>query len=608
MAVGARQHAKYLRRRLIIDPPSLSKLRSGDLSLILAVTVWSINHKQLHSARGQESYNAMSGRGPGSGPDNQSYPTCEAARDNLLGYESIPQSYHLPRGPIPFFASSSIERFMNAKSVLDEDSWSKKVFFCDCSKCRKQAGLPGGVENRSNRWDQAALLGEFATLFALLIYLRCPGLIHVFRQHRLFLGPMYLDGEQLTKCLERCKALEPIQMKNIRTEILRTQYQFYLRKLGKSSDIAFIDEREILPITEDGNPAGEGSFGEVYSFDIPGEYVDESLKYLQTNRFARKIFKRPTETEILKEFVLQQLKSERFQHHHLMPALAAFQHGADYFILFEFAQSTLFKLLNSDESIYNTQELWDQVRGLASGMAHLHKNSAASNGTISGSMLHRDIKPANILIVGRVMKIADFGFASYDISTTSGSRPTRASVHEGVSNYSSPPCAEVCEKDDVYSLGAIFSEIACYDVGKGSRVNKYRQSRFEEIEEGQSYKSRRFYSPITRSVKRSVLDQHSSLLEAVREKSNSLDSDGDPWQVFFFQRPLFDLIETMLHEIKTRRPRAESVEDALRKFAEQAENDVEQNPTDRMQHHRVNKWLQTLVADPPGPATIENRL
>ncbi|OWO97801.1 hypothetical protein B2J93_8912 [Marssonina coronariae] len=439
----------------------------------------------------------MSGRGPGSGPDNQSYPTCEAARDNLLGYESIPQSYHLPRGPTPFFASSSIERFMNAKSVLDEDSWSKKVFFCDCSKCRKQAGLPGGVENRSNRWDQAALLGE---------------------------------------------------------------------------------------------------------------YVDESLKYLQTNRFARKIFKRPTETDILKEFVLQQLKSERFQHHHLMPALAAFQHGADYFILFEFAQSTLFKLLNSDESIYNTQELWDQVRGLASGMAHLHKNSAASNGTISGSMLHRDIKPANILIVGRVMKIADFGFASYDISTTSGSRPTRASVHEGVSNYSSPPCAEVCEKDDVYSLGAIFSEIACYDVGKGPRVNKYRQSRFEEIEEGQSYKSRRFYSPITRSVKRSVLDQHSSLLEAVREKSNSLDSDGDPWQVFFFQRPLFDLIETMLHEIKTRRPRAESVEDALRKFAEQADNDVEQNPTDRMQHHRVNKWLQTLVADPPGSATIENRL
>ncbi|CAL3971962.1 unnamed protein product [Diplocarpon coronariae] len=268
-------------------------------------------------------------------------------------------------------------------------------------------------------------------------------------------------------------------MKNIRTEILRTQYQFYLRKLGKSSDIAFIDEREILPITEDGNPAGEGSFGEVYSFDIPGEYVDESLKYLQTNRFARKIFKRPTETEILKEFVLQQLKSERFQHHHLMPALAAFQHGADYFILFEFAQSTLFKLLNSDESIYNTQELWDQVRGLASGMAHLHKNSAASNGTISGSMLHRDIKPANILIVGRVMKIADFGFASYDISTTSGSRPTRASVHEGVSNYSSPPCAEVWKLTS-YKFSRFSDTLRFQGILTGRRI--YNFMSFELIE------------------------------------------------------------------------------------------------------------------------------
>jgi serine/threonine protein kinase len=312
----------------------------------------------------------------------------------------------------------------------------------------------------------------------------------------------------------------------------------------------------------------------------------------------------------MKEFVLQQLKSNDFQHVHLMPALAAFEHGKDYFfILFELAESTLCKLLAGDGTNFSPQELWKQVRGLASGLAYLHGISVEGDEQNNGRMIHRDLKPANVLIVNSVMKIADFGLASYrPWPTTTDSRPTEGSIHEGMNHYSPPPSDETCEKDDVYSLGAIISEIACFDIGKGSRVAEYRQKRFVDSAGGQDNPSRRFYYYGTSDMKESVAEEHNSLLEKVREESKSPHTSLDPWQEFFFQEALFEMIESMLDGSKEKRPKAADVADKLREYSQRADNDVEQNADDRTEHHVVNTWLQTLITAPRRPAELQNRL
>jgi hypothetical protein len=216
----------------------------------------------------------MSGRDPG--PDDLIYPICEQARDILMKYEQTSRSQHLPRGPTTYYPSSDIILF------LKEESRGRKVFLCKCLKCCKQAGLPGGIDNRPSRWDDGEFLGDFATIYALLIYLRCPGLISIFRQYGISLGTSYLSYEQLA-FLDRCNDLTKLQATNIRNEVLRTQYQFRVRKFSRRNEITIIDEKETLPILEDHDAAGKGYFGEVYPFEVPSEYVDESLKPLQVS-------------------------------------------------------------------------------------------------------------------------------------------------------------------------------------------------------------------------------------------------------------------------------------------------------------------------------------
>jgi hypothetical protein len=46
----------------------------------------------------------------------------------------------------------------------------------------------------------------------------------------------------------------------------------------KRRTISIFSRKEILPIQEDSTPVGSGDFGQVYAFDFPREYVDESLR------------------------------------------------------------------------------------------------------------------------------------------------------------------------------------------------------------------------------------------------------------------------------------------------------------------------------------------
>lgn len=285
-----------------------------------------------------------------------------------------------------------------------------------------------------------------------------------------------------------------------------------------------------------------------------------------------------------------------------MPALAAFEHGKDFFfILFELAESTLYKFLVGGGPDISPRELWKQVLGLLDGLARLHRMG----------VVHRDLKPANVLIVKGVMKIADFGFASYNPSLdTTGSSLTGSYVPEGISNYSPPPSDGGCEKYDVYFLGAMMSEIACFDIGKESRVAQYRQSRSEDPGEKHNH-SRRFYYQEGNEMKASVAEQHLTLLKWVQEESENPETTMVPWQEFFLQEDLFSMIEDMLHGSKASRPKAAEVAFRLGKFSTQAEEDIAhqaQNINDRTEYRAVNKWLELFVDNALGPSEFGNRL
>ncbi|CAG8972106.1 hypothetical protein HYALB_00011238, partial [Hymenoscyphus albidus] len=541
---------------------------------------------------------------PDPGPDDLAYPVCEQVRDLLITQQKLPRSHHFPRGPIPYYPYNDIIRALSEKSHVDmkgrEISRGESVFICKCLRCQKQGGRQGGIDNRSSRWDDNDLLGNLATTYALLIVLRCPGLISAFRRRGYSLEGGYLSKEQLL-FLNESDVLTAIQASNIRNEILSIQYQFRVSKFAKINEVFDLDEKETLPIYEDQDAAGEGNFGEVYPFYIPTEYIGENPRKLETNKFARKIYKRlPTESKKdAKEFVIQQLESNTYQHPNLMEALAAFEHGRDFFfILFEFAPSTLYKFLIGDGPVFRPQELWKQVAGLSSGLAHLH----------SKGVIHRDLKPANILILKGVMKIADFGFASYNkpwLLPTDES-PTGSLIPEGINHYSPPPSDKACEKYDVYSLGAIMSEIASFDIGNHSRLAGYRQSRLDDAGEKHT-PSRRFYYQEGYGVKLSVHEEHSSLVKTIQDESRDPQRLLHPWREFFYHERFFHMISTLLHPSKVVRPTAAEVVDMLSEHSKRADMDTSQNKNDRNEHHLVNDWLESLVDNPPGLAELGNR-
>ena len=159
------------------------------------------------------------------------------------------------------------------------------------------------------------------------------------------------------------------------------------------------------------------------------------------------------------------------------------------------------------------------------------------------------------------MKIADFGLSDYKpYPRMSDSNLVGDSKHEGAKVYAPPSRAgPLSDKYDIYSLGTILSEIASYDVGKETQVERYRENRRKDGKESEG--SMQFYDPTTFELKPSVRVEHSNILEAA-EKSKDFDLEATldrRWQKNFYQKSLFDLIAQMLHVKESIRPSATEV-------------------------------------------------
>lgn len=135
-----------------------------------------------------------------------------------------------------------------------------------------------------------------------------------------------------------------------------------------------------------------------------------------------------------------------------------------------------------------------------------------------------------------------------------------------------PPPGRYDEGYDVYPQGAILSEIVCFDIGKTSRLETFRKERISDtVGETQGSGSMCFYNRETSALKTSVIQEHLNLLEIVeksREASN--EEDLEPWQKQFYQKELFELVETLLHKTSDETPKAWQVAKRLDIYSSQA--------------------------------------
>jgi hypothetical protein len=188
-----------------------------------------------------------------------------------------PISDNLPhRSPTCYYPRSKI------LEVFKQDDCLAKVFHCECETCRRDKGV-GHVADNEPYFDERELLGKYATIYALLVYLYRPGLIRFFRRKGVFLGGNSFLAESQ---LEFLRQENVAHADSIISEIFHDQYMFHIRTLEPVTEPLSIDRREVLPIEEDLQSKGHGGFGDVYTFRIQHEeYRGSEFKEKRVRKF-----------------------------------------------------------------------------------------------------------------------------------------------------------------------------------------------------------------------------------------------------------------------------------------------------------------------------------
>lgn len=271
-------------------------------------------------------------------------------------------------------------------------------------------------------------------------------------------------------------------------------------------------------------------------------------------------------------------------HPHIIETLGAFQYGNTFSIIFPLAEKNLHDYL-LEETPFTSDYLWKQMRGISEGLAYLHglqddgfdektndrKKEKQKDSTYMA--YHLDLKPENILILNGKMKIADFGLSKVNsklLYEQNKSDSNSRGNEGGYRAYAPPEYMSMGSKHyaghDIWSLGAIFSEVATHDIrltesetnrGKASVV-QYRKER--QIDEGHLL-VRSYCFHDNSKLKKSVHVQHKLILRAARDKKSA--GDTELWQSIFYQDGFLELITQMLAQDPTKRGTARYVAETL---------------------------------------------
>ncbi|KAI9773309.1 MAG: hypothetical protein M1840_007524 [Geoglossum simile] len=443
---------------------------------------------------------------------------------------------------------------------------AEDVFVCNCDHCRKLSGI--SAAGRRARYNAHELSGKYATIFALLIYLNYPGLILEF-QSRLLSLDRFLEKDQLNFLFTLGDRLNSGQAKALRTRLLSNQYSFSIRPVDARAHVhTELDPKEVFPIDSE-HIVGRGNV-EVFAFKIHKDYVGQTLGGHENNEFARKIFRLDNVKDGLTEWdtllnVLA-LKWKKKDCTNIVSSLASFLYGNQFFIVSPLAKRTLKDYIDSPDNDFPPAALWAQMEGLASGLAYLHGNECEGGTGLFNFVVHLDLKPANILIFGDTMKIADFGHSKLRTSESNSD----ASNSLGYLEYAPPerenPSADDRRRsgreDDLWSLGAIYSEVAILDVLGASAVREYRNCRKQEYEEPFTQGYANFHK--SGRVKDTVIEKHEEvLLRVERSRKATTREYLSSWHDAFIDQALIDLIQKLLSERPKDRGSAADVKDSL---------------------------------------------
>lgn len=504
--------------------------------------------------------------------EENSDPRCERARlalhDRKVQFNNV-----FPGAPDFYFPKSIIVEFFRGLSAKD-------IFLCECGNCKRYSRAEYGTDNRIDQIVniERRLLEDYLLIYALLIYHKRPTLIGRFIQEE-----VRLDGDRFLNAIDLAFLSTLNDATFLQDSILRDQWRFQIRPLVMSPQAMVYQSKEVVPIEEDSDPIGSGQFGSVYKSSFPyPEYQRIWMKEQKLPFFARKVFARHNFSFARKEWKALLHINQKY-HPHFIQALGAFIHGDTFSILFLYAESTLEILLMQDFAGFASELIWKQILGITEALECLHNDDPVT--------IHSDIKPQNIFLHGKTLKLADFGSSRliHGIKSTENQDFWAGRV------YSPPELNVRFPAYDIWSLGCVMSEVATSDAQKRNSLIEYRSERTQEDEDIVNWSC--FHK--NKMMKAAVRERHKILLNLVQQNKDGDGEELSSWQMRFYTRDFFDLVEQMLG-FEDQRPSASEVVKQLRHFINQASDDQESTgqpdvwqrswagtiPTSHLSHYR----------------------
>ncbi|KAI9800579.1 MAG: hypothetical protein M1833_003237 [Piccolia ochrophora] len=456
----------------------------------------------------------------------------------------------------------------------------RDLFCCECSSCESQSGVDARV--RQIYYDESLLIGVYATIWALLVDLDYAGLMCAFMRKQLVLDRRIYPA-QLEWLDQLVPPLSEANVTDLRRRLLKEQFVYTASPLEILNIEQELDPESALPIEDEEVPRGTGSFGKVWAFRILDDYMGSGFRRLGCERFARKIFHLRRRESWLEEYCNLLLVHGLIgdQNPHIVSTLGAFQYGEYFSIMFPLAQCSLQDYMEVREGSLTSAKLWEQMEGVAGGLAFLHGHVQQNDTRTFVVAYHLDLKPANILFIDGIMQIADFGLSkvkllnrpldldSSGVPNTWGYMPYAPPEHndrEGIEDRS-----QVSNRGhDIWSLGAIFSEVATFDIRPGgngqSSLSTYRTNRNLDREIG--WGSLCFH--LNGRRKESVSSQHTLLHDFVAGSFEPGNAHIDTWKRSFYTSNFFDLLNTMLERLPANRGTSHSTSEALKCRSQEA--------------------------------------
>jgi hypothetical protein len=216
-------------------------------------------------------------------PDSPMLP-CLKLRDDLEEL-CIPRDHNVPEHK-RFFPKSCIKRLCTEDRI-------KAVLECCCAKCQEHQRMFGF---RDPLLSLRAITGKSQNghpngsctivLFALLVYIECPSLIHSFLDKRL--NDHYFESKLADFTAKYVQqTFGPKIHTRLADKFHWNKYKFVVpcmkddsyEEYPSSTILPFVNETRLGRSTETGEILSEGSYGNVFAFEILDEYGAFAVSY-----------------------------------------------------------------------------------------------------------------------------------------------------------------------------------------------------------------------------------------------------------------------------------------------------------------------------------------